>query len=244
MGKQIRIQDEVFAEHKSSLAKYRELVLGVTGWGALAKYEAVLTACQSTPGALGLWLRSKLYPLLLGRCGSNVHFGMGVVLRHPHKILIGDNAVIDDHCVLDAKGTSNRGIQIGSGVFVGRNTILSCKDGDISLGDRVNVGFNCEIFSGSDVVLDDDVLVAAYTYLIGGGHAFAEDGGVILRQARTSEGIHVGRGSWLGAGVLVQDGVKVGADAIVGAGAVVTRDVADRQVVAGVPARVLRTRGA
>jgi acetyltransferase-like isoleucine patch superfamily enzyme len=51
-------------------------------------------------------------------------------LRHPHKI-IGDNVVIDDLCCLDAKGTDNRGITIGNGVFVGRNTILSCKNGDI-----------------------------------------------------------------------------------------------------------------
>ena len=73
------------------------------------------------------------------------------MLRHPHKIRIGDNVVIDDNCLIDAKGDANRGITIGSGVFVGRNTILSCKNGDIELGDGANVGFNCEIFSASRV---------------------------------------------------------------------------------------------
>ena len=62
------------------------------------------------PGALGLFLRSKLYPLILGRVGRNVAFGCNVVLRHPHKIEIDDNVVIDDQCCLDAKGTTNRGI--------------------------------------------------------------------------------------------------------------------------------------
>ena len=71
------------------------------------------------PGALGLLLRSKLYPRLLGRTGRNVTFGVNVVLRHPHKIRIGDNVVIDDGCCLDAKGTDNEGITIGDGVFVG-----------------------------------------------------------------------------------------------------------------------------
>ena len=71
-------------------------------------------------------------------------FGVNVTLRHPHKIHIGDNVVIDDHCCLDAKGTDNRGITIGNGVFVGRNTILSCKNGDIVIEDRANLGFNCE----------------------------------------------------------------------------------------------------
>ena len=92
--------------------------------------------CAWVPGALGLFLRSKLYPLLLGRVGRNVVFGANVTLRHPHKIHIGDNVVIDDHCCLDAKGTDNRGITIGNGVFVGRNTILSCKNGDIVIDDR------------------------------------------------------------------------------------------------------------
>ena len=80
-------------------------------------------------------------------------FGQHVVLRHPHKIRIGDNVVIDDNCLLDAKGESNDGITIGSGVFIGRNTIVSCKNGDITIGERANIGFNCEVFSASRVTI-------------------------------------------------------------------------------------------
>ena len=124
------------------------------------------------PGALGLLLRSKLYPRLLGRCGRNVTFGANVVLRHPHKIFIGDNVVIDDNCCLDAKGSDNVGITIGSGVFVGRNTILSCKNGDIVLDDQANIGFNVEIFAASRVRVGKNVLIAAYCYLVGGDHLY------------------------------------------------------------------------
>jgi acetyltransferase-like isoleucine patch superfamily enzyme len=49
-------------------------------------------------------------------CGRNVVFGQNVVLRHPHKIHIGRDVVIDDNCLLDAKGETNRGIRIGDGV--------------------------------------------------------------------------------------------------------------------------------
>ena len=122
------------------------------------------------PGALGLVLRSWLYPMILGSVGRNVVFGVNVTLRHPHKIHIGDNVVIDDLCCLDAKGTDNKGITIGNGVFVGRNTILSCKNGDIVIEDRANIGFNCEIFSASRVRVGKDILIAAYTYLVGGDH--------------------------------------------------------------------------
>ena len=101
-----------------------------------------MLVAQPVPGALGLALRKTLYPWLLGSCGRNVVFGQNVVLRHPHKIHIGDNVVIDDQCLLDAKGESNQASRIGNGVFVGRNTILSCKNGDIMLDDGVNLGFN------------------------------------------------------------------------------------------------------
>ena len=84
--------------------------------------------------------------------------------------------MIDDNCLLDAKGESNRGIRIGSGVFIGRNTILSCKNGDIEIADGANLGFNCEVFSASQVRIGRDTLVAAYAYLIGGDHDFADPG--------------------------------------------------------------------
>lgn len=242
MGTQIEIQKEVFSERKSGLDKYGELIVGRKGWAALLKYELIILLCQNTPGALGLLLRSKLYPLLLAECGRNVNFGTGVVLRHPNKIRIGDNVVIDDHCLLDAKGTDNEGIRIGRGVFIGRNTILSCKNGDITLGDRVNIGFNSEIFSGSRVTLENDVLVAAYTYFIGGGHAYDRTDLTFLEQARTSEGIHVEEDCWFGAGAKIQDGVRIGAHSIIGTGAVVTESVPANKIAAGIPARIIKDR--
>ena len=134
-----------------------------------------------------------MFPLLLGSCGRNVVFGQNVVLRHPHKIHIGSNVVIDDNCLLDAKGESNRGIRIGSGVFIGRNSILSCKNGDIELGDGANIGFNCEVFSASRVTIGASVLMAAYSYIIGGDHDFSDPTAAVLAQARTSAGVDVGR---------------------------------------------------
>src|SRR5687768_7685766 len=165
-----RAQEQLFDQKRSARDKYAELVIGQRGWGPLLTYELVVLASQHVPGALGFALRKSLYPLLLGSCGRNVIFGQNVVLRHPHKIRIGDNVVVDDNCLLDAKGTGNSGIQIGTGVFIGRNTILSCKDGDITIGDRANIGFNCEIFSASHVSVGAETLIAAYAYLVGGDH--------------------------------------------------------------------------
>src|SRR5262245_10716715 len=195
-----RAQDQLFASGRSSREKYAALVVGQPGLTALLKYELIVSLAQARAGAFGLALRKLLYPRLLGSCGRNVVFGQNVVLRHPHKIHIGDNVVVDDGCLLDAKGASNAGVRIGNGVFIGRNTILSCKNGDIDIADGANVGFNCEIFSASRVSVGPNVLIAAYSYLVGGDHDFADASRPVLAQGRTSIGIAIQAGSWIGAG--------------------------------------------
>ncbi|HEY7443789.1 MAG TPA: acyltransferase [Vicinamibacterales bacterium] len=237
-----KVQEQLFDKRQSAREKYSALVVGRPGWGALLRYELVVMLSHSVPGALGLALRRFLYPLLLGDCGRSVVFGQQVTLRHPHKIRIGSDVVVDDHCLIDAKGNDNTGIRIGNGVFVGRNTILSCKNGAIDIGHGANIGFNCEIFSAGEVAIGANVLIAAYCYVIGGDHDFSDEARPVLHQGRSAKGITIGDGAWLGAGAKILDGVCIGAGAIVGAGAVVRESVPERAIAVGVPARIVGTR--
>jgi acetyltransferase-like isoleucine patch superfamily enzyme len=237
-----RAQDQLADTRTSAREKYVALVVGRSGWRALLKHEAVVLCSQHVPGALGFALRKALYPSVLGACGRNVIFGQNVVLRHPHKIRIGHNVVIDDNCLLDAKGETNRGISIGDGVFIGRNTILSCKNGDIDVEQGANIGFNCELFSASSVRVGRETLIAAYCYLIGGDHDFSDMSQPVLAQSRRSAGVNVGSGAWLGAGGKVLDGANVGDGAIVGAAAVVRAAVPARAIAVGIPAKVVGQR--
>jgi acetyltransferase-like isoleucine patch superfamily enzyme len=236
------IQQQLVNSKVSPMRKYLSLVIGRGSWLSLMKYEVIVLLCSSTPGALGLVMRKALYPLLLRKCGRNVVFGANIVLRHPKKIVIGDNVVIDDNCLLDAKGDSNAGITIGSGVFVGRNTIMHCKNGDIVIGDDVNIGFNCDIASSNRVDIGRKVLIAAYSYIVGGGHDFTRSDASVMDQKRTAQGITIGPEAWIGAGVIVQDGCSIGEGTIVGSGAVVNGDLPAKVIAVGLPARVLRTR--
>jgi len=236
-----RIRKEFSDKKRSAPQKYRDLFVGSRGFAPLIKYE-FMQFLSCVPGAAGLYLRSKIYPLLLKECGRNVSFGKGVVFRHPGKVAIGDNTIIDDMCLIDAKGWDNRGIMIGDNVFIGRNTILSCKNGNIFIEDGVNIGFNCEIFSSSEVRLGENALLAAYCYLIGGSHEFSDSSVPFVAQKELSSGVRLGRNVWLGAGVKVLDGVKIGSDSIVGAGAVVAKNLPDRVVAVGLPAKVIKER--
>lgn len=238
----VEIQKELFDKKKSALQKYQELIIGQKGLWKLIRYEFIMTFCSWVPGALGLVLRMKLFPKLLGKVGRNVTFGQNVVLRHPHKIEIGDNVVIDDNVVLDAKGQDNEGIKLGDDVFIGRNTILNCKNGDIILGDRANIGFNSQFFSANKVSLGKNALVAAYCYFVGGTHKFDRLDVSPLEQARQSEGISIGDNNWFGAGVKVLDGVTIGRDCVIGTSAVVNSDISDYSIAVGIPAKIIRDR--
>lgn len=228
----------------SALEKYRELVVGTGGFSTLLVYELLTTLIGPLPGALGLVLRKQLYPLLFESVGRNVVFGRSITLRNPGKIRIGDNVIIDDYAVLDAKGRDNEGITIGNDVLVGRHSAISCKNGNVVIGDNTNIAMNCFIQSAAEVRIGRNVLFAAYCYVIGGGDHRTDRLDVpIIAQGQVVKGITIEDGCWLGAGVKVQDGVTIGSDAIVGSGAVVTRSVPSFGIAVGVPARMVRRRG-
>src|SRR5262245_12318187 len=237
-----RAQEQLFAAGRSSREKYQELVVGRPGLAALVRHELVVLLSQGVPGAAGLALRKAMYPWLLGSCGRGVVFGQNVVLRHPHKIHIGSHVVIDDNCLVDAKGETNNGIRIGDGVFIGRNTILSCKNGDIQLADGANLGFNCEVFSASRVTIGRHVLMPAYTSVIGGDQACPDPPKAGSSRPRVSAGVSIGDGVWIGAGAKILDGVEIGNHAVIGAAAVVRENVPASSIAVGIPARVVGSR--
>ena len=242
MSKPMDTQDALTGSGSSKLQKYQALVVGEKGVWSLFKYELVTLFSTWIPGALGLLLRSKLYPVLLGSTGRGVVFGSNVVLRHPGKLRLKSNIVIDDNSVLDAKGSDNQGIDIGDNVFVGRNTIIYCQNGDVEIGENANIGSNCQIFSAKKVRIGKNVLIAAYTYLVGGGHIYEDPDLPIIEQGRTASGIEIGDNVWLGAAVKVLDGVSIGEGAIIAAGAVVTEDIPPFAIAGGIPAKVIKQR--
>ncbi len=224
--------------------QYATLIVGKTDVLSLLKYELITFFLMNLPGALGIYLRSKFYPMLLGEVGSNVVFGRGVTLRHPHKIRIGDNAIVDDNCVLDAKGYSNSGISLGDGVFVGRNTMIFCKDGNIEVQPKVNISANCELFSSHRLVIGKGTMVAAYSCIMSGGSYDYQSNVSLVEQDSYAKGQTViGERCWLGTKSVVLDGVRIGKGCIVGAGAVVTKDLPNYAVAVGVPAKVTKMRG-
>lgn len=243
--KDYKIQESVSGQKKSKLKRYQDLVIGSSKITYMIKYELIILFSSWIPGAFGIFFRSKLYPLILGKSGKGVVFGCNIVLRHPWKIFLGDNIILDDNVMIDAKGIDNKGITLEDEVFIGRNSILSCKGGDIVLRERANIGFNCEVFSSSYVEIGADTLLAAYTYIVGGGSYKLDRKDIPINQQYDvigKGGIVIDKNVWIAAHCVILDGVKIGNGSVIAAGAVVNKEIPPMSIVAGVPAKVIKER--
>lgn len=108
----------------------------------------------------------------------------------------------------------------------------------LHLGDRVFLNFNVVVLDTCPVRIGAGTLVGPGVQFYAATHPTDPD--VRRRGLELGAPITVGENVWIGGGATVLAGVTVGDDAVVAAGAVVTRDVAPRTLIAGVPARPVR----
>ena len=116
--------------------------------------------------------------------------------------------------------------EIGDSVSIWTHTIV---DYGCRIGNRVKIHSNGYI--AQYTVIEDDVFIAP-------GTTFANDKYPVSDHL---EGPRIKRGARIGVNVTLLPGVVIGEEALVGAGSVVTKDVPDRVVVVGNPARVIAT---
>jgi len=114
------------------------------------------------------------------------------------------------------------GVIIGQDVYIGDDLIitevLEERESCVIIGDRVSIAQRVTIVAASD---PNYSRLSDYVEAIHGKVTIRDD-------------------AWIGVGAIILPNVTIGTCAIVGAGAVVTRDVPDYHVVAGVPAKVIR----
>lgn len=228
--------------------RYQDVMVGKPGWGAAFYYEWCIWLAP-VPGALGLFLRRLFWPRLFGSCGRGAMFAANVVLRHPHRIHLGIRTVISEGVILDGRSPGETdAIVLGDDVILSNGVMLSTKDGAVRIGSRVGIGAQTIIHSAGacPVSIGSDTVIGPRCYIVGGGNYRTDRMDLpIWRQGIEPDGGCTIRDNvWIGAGATVLGGVTVGSGSVVAAGAVVTRDVPEAVVVAGVPARLLRARGA
>ena len=97
---------------------------------------------------------------------------------------------------------------------------------------------------GAEIIIEDKVLMGPGVHIYVNDHVFAEKDIPIYDQDHTkpnkNDTVILRKGCWIGARSTILKGVEVGRNAVVAAGSVVTRDVEDHTLVAGIPAKILK----
>ena len=222
----------------SGFRAYRQLTAGDVGFFRWLWLELLTCCLGPLPGAVGIVLRRLLYPTLFRKCGGKVVIGRNCVLRSPYRMTLGDGVVIDDGCLLDARGCHDRGMIIGDRVMINRNASLQSKGGDIVIGDGVSVGSDVHIASWSGVTVGAGSALAGGCAISAGSYVLEDfDKPLAEREAVTGGPVVIGSDVWIASGAVILDGVEIGDKAVVSAGSVVRNRVKERCVVQGNPAR-------
>jgi acetyltransferase-like isoleucine patch superfamily enzyme len=133
-------------------------------------------------------------------------------------------------------------MEFGDCVFIGAQAMIQGRfDGTCRIGNHVWIGPQA-YFDARQLVLEDYVGWGPGAKVLGSVHTGVPVNQPIITTGLEIKPVVVCFGADIGMNASILPGVRVGAHAIVGAGAVVTRDVPDYAIVAGVPARVLRSR--
>lgn len=156
----------------------------------------------------------------LASCGEGTIFEPTCLVLHPERVHLGRDVYVGHLAILE--GYHRNELRVGDGSWIGAQSFLHGAGG-LEIGRNVGIGPAVKILSSHHEIDGSLELPILHAPLVFSAVVIEDDAD-------------------LGAGAIVLPGVRIGRGAQVGAGAVVTRDVPPFAVVAGNPARILRTR--
>jgi acetyltransferase-like isoleucine patch superfamily enzyme len=158
----------------------------------------------------------------------------------------GRRLKLDGICFIGPRVTLQIGktarIELGRWSWLGHGTKIRCHEGVVSVGAKTVMGQECTISAYQHVSIGRECVIADRAMFIDFDHGVVEVERPIREQGIYKRDTRVGNNVWVGYGACILRGVTVGDNAIIGTNAVVTKDVPDNAVVAGVPARIIRMR--
>lgn len=184
---------------------------------------------------LSFFLKKSKLPLFISR---------GVNITHKNKIAFGKNIFLGNNVQIN--GLCRKGVDIGSNVSIHKNTIIDCTGvitelGEgLEIGDNVGISPNCFLQVRGYVKICDDVIIGPGVSIFSENHNYRNIEIPVRLQGVSRDSVLIRKGAWLGANSIVLSGVTVGTNAVVAAGSVVTKDVNDYDIVAGVPAKSIK----
>ncbi|WP_275983364.1 DapH/DapD/GlmU-related protein [Chroococcidiopsis sp. CCMEE 29] len=198
-------------------------------------------------GRIATWLATLFAPPYyerrrLARYNSKGYIAPSATIHHAN-LQLGAHIFIGDR-VLIFQVKNSGSVELGDEVRVHNDTCIQTGDGgSLKIGSNTHIQPRCQ-FSAykAPIQIGRGVQIAPNCAFYPYDHGVAPGELISKQPLQTKGGIIIDDDAWLGFGVIVLDGVRIGKGAVVGAGAVVTHDVPDGAIAAGVPARVINMR--
>ena len=192
-------------------------------------------------------LRGAVRLVVFQRRIGLVFIGSGVEIRNHNLLDLGVGVTLDTGVFLDCLSTG--GVHLGDGVSLGRHSILRCTGSFSKLGEGVWIGpgssMDAFAFIGAagGVRIGQNVIMGQHISFHAENHQISDIDQLIKNQGTTRLGIIIGDNCWIGSNVTFLDGCNIGSGCVIGAGSVVRGSIPNNSIVAGVPGKVIRTRG-
>ena len=130
--------------------------------------------------------------------------------------------------------------RMGDRVHLDREVEVQVRGGSVSIGPGTGLNAFSRIVAFERIEIGARCAIGQFVSILDHDHAYGTDG----RLARyVTRPIRIGDDVWIGDKATIVKGVTIGDGAIVAAGAVVTKDVPAGSIAAGVPARIVQSRG-
>lgn len=161
-------------------------------------------------------------------------------LRHPEVVTEGF-VFLGRHVEVEVHRWAGQ-VVLGRWVHLGDRTKLRAHNGVLRLGDKVVLGSDNTVNAHLDIEIGAATLISDWVYICDFDHVTTDPVAPVKDQGLTLSPVRIGPGSWIGTKVTVLRGADVGPGSVLAAHAVVRGESPAGAVLAGVPARVVRTR--
>jgi len=230
---------------KEGLRKnFRNYVVKSTGKSSLRNFflqRAILALFSNFPTVVGSLLRGYGYKALLGGIGSNCYIEKNIRFNISKKVFLGDRVIIGESSWFDIEDIDSE-IRIEDEVKIGRYCTFRAGPGNVLINKETNFGAFSFIAGYGGFEIGRYSAIGPHSVIMTYNHLF-EDASIPIRfQDLELKKVMIGEGVWLGAHVVVLPGVTIGDGSVVGAGTIVTKDIPNYSIAAGVPAEVIRKR--
>lgn len=172
--------------------------------------------------------------------------GSNVKIKNPKQCEIGRYVTLHKNVYIDSLSYS--GVKIRSGASIGENTIIRVSGNNKSLGfgfylgEGSSLADNCFVGATGGVYIGSNVIGGQSIRFHASNHKYEDKNVLIKNQGIDARGIRINDNCWIGAGVVFCDGVTIGEGCVIAANSVVTKSFPRNSVIAGVPAKKIKTR--